>query len=556
MNDSDAPLLTLRNIEKRFPGVLALDQVSFDVRAGEVHALLGENGAGKSTLIKIVSGVYQPDSGEMILSGEQASFTTPAAAQARGIATIYQELLLYPELSVAENIFMGHAPKNRFGAIDWQRMRTLAAEQLASLDIHDLDVDQPVGSLSVGNRQRVEIAKALSQDARVLIMDEPTATLTGSDVEKLFRIVKLLRERSVGVIYISHRLEEIFELADRVTVLRDGACVGTQNIAEVTEDSLITQMVGRTIDDLFPKQNARIGEPVLEVKALSCPPLTREVNLTLRRGEILGLAGLVGSGRSELAQVIFGITPARSGSISINGVEQAIDSPSTAISHGIAYVPEDRSTQGLIKPMTVRENISLAVLRRLSRGTAIGGSVFGGTLIDFAAERELADHNVDKFQVRTHSIEQVVDKLSGGNQQKIVLGKWMASDPTVLIMDEPTRGIDVGAKAEIHRTMSTLAANGMAVLMISSELPEIMGMSDTIAVMREGRLVARFNRGEASQEQIASAMMGTEKPVSTGAGPADRGGIDTAANNINTSGYLSEQSAGMSPSDQRGGRTL
>jgi len=491
MSDVEAPLLTLTDIGKQFPGVRALDGVNFDVQAGEVHALLGENGAGKSTLIKIISGVYQPDEGNITLLGQAVDFDSPATAQRNGIATIYQELLLYPELSVAENIFMGHQPRTRLGTLDWWRMRKLAIEQLASLDIHDLDVDQTVGSLSVGNRQRVEIAKALSQSARVLIMDEPTAALTGADVTRLFAIVRLLRERGVGVIYISHRLEEIFELADRVTVLRDGVWVGTRPVADTCEDELINLMVGRTIDDLYPKQATQMGEPILEVDKLSRPPLTHQVSLTLRRGEILGLAGLVGSGRSELAQAIFGITPARSGTIKCRGEICDIQTPADAIELGIAYVPEDRSTQGLIRPMSVRENISMVVLKKIS----------GGNLIDHSAERQLAQDNVKKFSIRTSGIEQTADKLSGGNQQKIVLGKWMASDPDILIMDEPTRGIDVGAKAEIHRTMSALAATGMAVLMISSELPEIIGMSDTIAVMREGRLVATFSRGEAHRNR-------------------------------------------------------
>lgn len=505
MINDNKTVLALEHICKSFPGVRALDDVSLSMQAGEVHALLGENGAGKSTLIKIISGVHRADSGTIKVQGSGVDFTSPAQAQSHGIATIYQELLLYPELSVAENIFMGHAPKTRFGSIDWRAMRMQARNQLASLDIHDLDVDQLVGSLSVGNRQRVEIAKALSQDARLLIMDEPTAALTGNDVVRLFRLVRLLSERGVAVIYISHRLEEIFQLADRVTVLRDGACVGTQNVADTTEDELISKMVGRTIDDLYPKQEPVIGEPVLELRDLSRPPLTRRINLTLRRGEILGLAGLVGSGRSELAQTLFGITPAQSGVILRHGRECRIKEPSDAIALGIAYVPEDRSTQGLVRQMCVRENASMVVLKKLSRGV----------VIDTVAERDLAHENVQQFNVRTSSIEQVVEKLSGGNQQKIVLGKWMASKPEVLIMDEPTRGIDVGAKSEIHRTMSELAGAGMAVLMISSELPEIMGMSDTIAVMREGELVATFTRHEATQEHIAAAMMGT---VKTGAG--------------------------------------
>ncbi len=496
----NASLLKLTGVSKTFPGVRALDNVNFDIRAGEVHALLGENGAGKSTLIKIVSGVYQPDAGTMQVNGKSVVFASPNDAQLSGIATIFQELLLYPELSVAENIFMGHAPTTRLGTIDWKTMRSRAREQLASLDIHDLDVDQAVGVLSVGNRQRVEIAKALSQNARLLIMDEPTAALTGADVERLFRIVGLLRERGVGIVYISHRLEEIFALADRVTVLRDGTYVGTHDVEATTEATLISMMVGRTIDNLYPTQSKTIGEPLLELQGLTRTPLTRDVTLTLHRGEILGLAGLVGAGRSELAQTIFGITPAQSGSIVLQGERVRIKGPEDAKALGIAYVPEDRSTQGLIREMSIRENVSMAVL----------DSLVQHFFVDEARERTLAKQSIDKFNIRASGPEQIVNKLSGGNQQKVVLGKWLASEPRVLIMDEPTRGIDVGAKAEIHRLMSELAAHGLAVLMISSELPEIMGMSDTIAVMREGQIVATYARDEATQEHIARAMMGSD----------------------------------------------
>lgn len=502
-SNSGEPVLSLKGISKSFPGVRALDNVSFDMQPGEVHALLGENGAGKSTLIKIVSGVYRPDDGEMQINGHTVHFERPNDAQLAGIATIFQELLLYPELSVAENIFMGHAPKTRLGLLDWKRMRLEARKQLASLDIHDLDVDQVVGSLSVGNRQRVEIVKALSQDARLLIMDEPTAALSGSDAQRLFEIVRLLRERGVAVIYISHRLEEVFQLADRVSVLRDGSYVGTKNVCDTNEPDLINMMVGRTIEDLFPKLPPVIGDVVLQLHELTRLPATHQVSLTLRRGEILGIAGLVGSGRSELAQTVFGITPAQSGHIEIDGQRVRIRNPRDAQALGIAYVPEDRGTQGLIREMTIRENISLVVLESIS----------GGQLIDHAAERALAEKSVEQFNIRASSIEQVCNKLSGGNQQKVVLGKWLASKPKVLIMDEPTRGIDVGAKAEIHRMMSELAGQGLAVLMISSELPEVMGMSDTIVVMRDGQLVAQFRRDEATQEQIAAAMMGTAGDV-------------------------------------------
>jgi ABC-type sugar transport system ATPase subunit len=492
-----APVLAVEGLEKSFPGVRALAGVGFDVRAGEVHALLGENGAGKSTLIKIVSGVYRPDAGTVRVDGREVHFASPHEAQAAGIATVYQELLLFPDLTVAENVFLGHAPRTRWGGVDWPAMRAHAAEILASLDIHDLDVTAPVRSLSVANRQRVEIAKALSLDARVLIMDEPTAALTEADVARLFELVRRLKARGVGVVYISHRMAEIFALADRVTVLRDGQHVGTKAVRATSEPELIAMMVGRTIDHLFPKGAARVGEPVLEVRNLVAPPVVKGVSLTVRAGEIVGLAGLIGSGRSELAQAIFGMAPTAAGEIRIAGRPVRIASASDAKRHGIAYVPEDRGTQGLVRPMTVRDNVSLAVLRKIAPRS----------FIDRRAEDELAQGAIRRFNIRAYGPEQTVGKLSGGNQQKVVLGKWLATEPKLLIMDEPTRGIDVGAKAEIHRLMSELAAAGLAVLMISSELPEILGMSDRILVMREGRIVAELARGEADQETIAHAMM-------------------------------------------------
>jgi rhamnose transport system ATP-binding protein len=491
------PVLELTDISKSFPGVQALKGVRFDMRAGEVHALLGENGAGKSTFIKIISGVHRPDQGSIRIDGQEVAFASPLEAQRAGIATIYQELLLFPELTVAENVFMGHAPRTRLGAIDWPRTRAQARELLASLDIHDLDVNQVVGTLSVGNRQRVEIAKALSQNARILIMDEPTAALTERDVERLFAIVRLLRARGVGIVYISHRLEEIFLLANRVTVFRDGEYVATKPVSETDRDDLIQMMVGRRIDALFPKIAVPIGEPVLELRDIVRKPATDGISLTLRAGEIVGLAGLVGSGRSELAQVVFGITPADSGEIRLGGQAVAIRNPAQAKGLGIAYVPEDRGTQGLVRPMQIKENVSLAVLARVARRS----------FIDRAAEAALAADSIRKFGIRASGIGQVVNKLSGGNQQKVVLSKWLASGPKVLILDEPTRGIDVGAKAEIHRLMSELAGQGIAILMISSELTEIMGMSDRILVMREGRIVAEFARAAATQEAIAAAMM-------------------------------------------------
>ena len=505
MSDASAtpPLLQARDIEKGFPGVKALCGVSFEVRAGEVHALLGENGAGKSTLIKILSGVYQPDGGAILIDGRETRLATPEDAKRAGVATIYQELLLFPELTVAENIFLGHAPRAGGGRIDWRAMRAKAEALLASLEIEDLSADQIVGALSVGNRQRVEILRALSHDARILIMDEPTASLTESDVTRLFDIVRLLKARGVGAVYISHRLDEIFEIADRVTVLRDGAYVGWRPVADTNSAELVQMMVGRRIDNLFPKNAVPIGAPVLEARDIVRKPMTKSVSLAVRAGEIVGLAGLVGSGRSEFAQTIFGITPAESGEIRLMGEIVRIDSPESARAKGIAYVPEDRGVQGLVRAMSVLHNFSLAALGSLARAS----------FIDRGAERRMAEAGIQRLDVRTSSVDEIAGRLSGGNQQKIVLGKWLANNPKLLILDEPTRGIDVGAKAEIHRLMSELAGTGVAILMISSELPEVLGMSDRVLVMREGRLVAEFDRARANSESVGAAMMGEEASV-------------------------------------------
>ncbi|MAS33692.1 MAG: D-xylose ABC transporter ATP-binding protein [Anaerolineaceae bacterium] len=495
------PILVLEGINKHFPGVYALKDVTFDMYPGEVHALLGENGAGKSTLIKVIAGVHRPEAGTMRLDDKLVSFSNPREAQEHGIATIYQELGLYPELTVAENIFMGHAPKRRIGfvdVVDWRTMEERALELLAELNIHDLDVRRKVGTLNVGNRQRVEIAKALSLNARILIMDEPTAALTESDVERLFTIVQLLRERGVGIVYISHRLQEVFDLADRVTVLRDGTYIGTQQVSDTSESELINMMVGRTIDNLFPKMESQIGDVVLEVKNLTREPDTRDVSFSVRAGEIVGMAGLVGSGRSETAQAIFGVLPLQSGQIFVNGKRVHISHPSDAVAHGIAYLPEDRGLQGLVKEMTLRENTTMAVLKEVS----------DNYFISRKRERQFAQNAIEQLNIRATGPEQIVNKLSGGNQQKVVVSKWLASAPKILIMDEPTRGVDVGAKAEIHRLMSQLAAErGLAILMISSELPEILGMSDRVLVMRHGRIAAEFSRDEANQAVVGTAMM-------------------------------------------------
>jgi rhamnose transport system ATP-binding protein len=489
-------VVALEGVSKSFAGLKVLNTVSFDLFPGEVHALLGENGAGKSTLIKILAGLHRPDEGRILIKGAPVAFSTPRDSHHAGIATVHQELLLFPELTVAENVFLGQAPRTSWGALDWDTMRQRSRELLDSLDSHDLDIDVRVGTLSVANRQRVEIARALAQDARVVIMDEPTAALAESDVQRLMHIVRRLKARGVGIIYVSHKLPEIFALADRVTVLRDGQHVATKPIAEVTETSLVSMMVGRPLDRLYPPKIGKSGDVALELRDVSYRNVIHDISLALRRGEILGIAGLVGSGRTETALTIFGITPATAGEILLDGKPVAIRSPEMARDLGVAYVPEDRGQQGLIRSQTIAENIALANLKRLTTGWFVDGSK---VLIE-------AQNAMSRFGVKARGPQQIVRELSGGNQQKVVLGKWLAGTPKILIVDEPTRGIDVGAKAEIHQLMRRLAADGMAILMISSELPEVLGMSDRVVVMNGGRIIATFNEGEISAETVGHAM--------------------------------------------------
>ena len=505
--DRSVPALVLKGIVKSFPGVRALRGVSFDVFPGEVHALLGENGAGKSTLIKILSGVHSPDEGEVRVGGKVVHFTEPGQAQHAGIATIYQEFSLYPELSVAENIFSGHIPRSFAGfALDWGRAEREAAKLLESLDASDIDVRMRTGTLSVGNRQRVEIAKALSLKARVLILDEPTAVLTQHDVERLFAIVRNLRSNGVAIIYISHRLDEIFALADRVTVLRDGQWVATQKASEITEAELIRQMVGRALEEepIVHDQPVlttaeRDKPPALRASNLSRSPLLRDASLSLHAGEIVGLAGLIGSGRSELAQAIFGTLPPESGTIEIEGRSVNIRGPEDAIRLGIAYVPEDRGRQGLITAMNVGQNVAMTRLKQLTRGP----------FLDFKAEKTLAEDYVARLRIKTPNVRETVRNLSGGNQQKIVVAKWLATKPRILIVDEPTRGIDVGARAEIHRLIVSLARDeGLAVVVISSDMQEVLRLADRILVMHEGRITGEFTRANATQESVLTAALG------------------------------------------------
>ena len=492
----DNAYIALVNVSKSFAGLKVLSDVSFDVRPGEVHALLGENGAGKSTLIKIMAGLHRPDDGEIIVNGTSVTFASPREAHDAGIATVHQELLLFPELTVAENIFLGQTPKKAGGLIDWDIVRKRSRQLLDELDSFDLNVDVRVGSLSVANRQRVEIARALSQDARVVIMDEPTAALADADVQRLMDIVRRLKARGVGIVYVSHRMPEIFAMADRVTVLRDGGHVGTFPIAEVDEGRLVSLMVGRPIDRLYPPKQGKTGDVLLRLEKICFRNVVRDVSLELRKGEIVGLAGLVGSGRTETALTIFGITPATSGNIVLDGKPIRIGSPEEARDLGIAYIPEDRGLQGLIKTQSIAENVALANLRRLMRGIFVDGAKV------LAAARNA----IKQFGIRARGPEQLVRQLSGGNQQKVVLGKWLSTNPRILLMDEPTRGIDVGAKSEIHQVMRKLAADGMAILMISSELPEVLGMSDRVLVMNTGRIVATFEGGAATPEAVGAAM--------------------------------------------------
>lgn len=487
-------VLELSQITKRFSGVEVLHEVSFALKPGEVHALLGENGAGKSTLVKVITGVHQPDGGQILLNGQPIHFSDPRQSSQAGIAAIYQELSLFPDLDVAENVFVGRQPITRSGRIDWRKLYAEAGALLDSLGVH-LDLKQKARNLSIAQQQMVEIARAFSINARILIMDEPTSSLTLTEVADLFRLVRRLRQDGKAIIFISHRLEELFELADRVTVLRDGAYVDTRLIKDVTRDDLIRLMVGRTITNLFPKQDVQVGEVALEVENLTQSGIFENISFELRRGEILGMAGLVGAGRTGVARTIFGVELPTSGRVKVEGREVHITSPQQAISLGLAYVPEDRQLHGLIPPMNLISNISLPTLGQYARR---------GWLRD-KKERAAAFGSARQMEVRANNIWQKARELSGGNQQKVVLAKWLATNPRILILDEPTRGIDVGTKAAVHALMSKLAAEGMAILMISSELPEVLGMSDRVIVMREGHMTGHFTRAEATQEKIISA---------------------------------------------------
>jgi rhamnose transport system ATP-binding protein len=494
----DTPLLRLTGITKSFLAVRALKGVSFDLRPGEVHALLGENGAGKSTLIKVITGAHRPDGGTIETAGEKVDHLTPRSAHALGIAAIYQQPALFPDLSVAENIALALEPATPARRVRWSERRVQARALLERVGAK-IDVEAEVRSLSMPEQQLVEIAKALGTGARILIMDEPTASLTQTEVQLLLQVVRDLRAQGVGVIYISHRLDEIFEVADRVTVLRDGESVGTHSVSGMDEAALIRLMVGREVSAIYPPSERAPGEAVLAVQQLCCGASgLRDVSFEVRAGEVFGLAGLVGAGRTELARVLFGLTPADAGTITLRGETIRIRDPREAIAHGIAYVPEDRRRHGVILEMPIAANMTMAIHPR----------IFPGAWLRFDAERELAENYIRDLAVKTPSGELPGGALSGGNQQKVALARWLATEPRVLILDEPTQGVDVGAKAEIHKIIRRLAAEGLAVIMISSDLPEILGMSDRIGVMRGGTLTAILDGPSADAHNVMAAALG------------------------------------------------
>jgi ribose transport system ATP-binding protein len=505
------PFLEMRKIVKRFPGVLALNGVDFDVRPGEVHVLLGENGAGKSTLIKVLSGVYAPDAGEVLFDGQPIQIRNPHDAQRLGISTIYQEFNLVPEMSVGENIFLGREPmlSERLGIVNRRKLLQQTAEVLSAFDLQ-IDPSVTVKRLGIAQQQMVEIAKALSLNARVVVMDEPTAVLTTHEIDRLFRTIHDFKARGIAIIYISHRLEEVKLIGDRATILRDGAVINTVPVATTPVDQLIRMMVGRDLKDKFPKIAVQAGEEVLRVEKLHRKGVLHDISFSLRRGEILGVAGLVGSKRTEMARAVFGVDKVDGGDIIVRGKRTEIQSPASAIRGRLALVPEDRKRQGILASMSVKENITLSMIERFTRSG----------LLDLRKERKIAQEFASSLRIATPSLDRWVMYLSGGNQQKVVIAKWLGTDADIFLFDEPTRGIDVGAKVEVYQLMNDLVKRGAAIMMISSELPEILGMSDRIIVMREGHIAGEFSRREANEENILNCALGatpSQKSMTQGA---------------------------------------
>ncbi|SON57269.1 Ribose import ATP-binding protein RbsA [Hartmannibacter diazotrophicus] len=496
--DSDAaPAISLEGISKSFPGVKALCDVSLDLFPGQVTALVGENGAGKSTLVKILTGIYQPDEGAIRVGGKVRTFPSAQAAADAGVTAIHQETVLFDELSVAENIFLGHAPRGRFGLIDWREMNRRARELLKRIGAN-IDPGHRLRDLGIANRHLVALARALSVNASVVIMDEPTAALSHKEIEELYDLVERLKSEGKAILFISHKFDEIFRIADRYTVFRDGQMVDAGLIAETGPDELVRLMVGREVGAVFPKIDVKIGGPVLTVAGYRHPTEFEDINFTLRRGEILGFYGLVGAGRSEFMQALIGVTKPAAGAVRIDDEIAVIRSPDEAIRQGIVYVPEERGKQGAIGAMPIFQNVTLPSLARTSRNG----------FLRLAEEFSLAREYTERLDLRAASLDQPVGTLSGGNQQKVVIAKWLATKPKVIILDEPTKGIDIGSKSAVHAFMSELASEGLSVIMVSSEIPEIMGMSDRVIVMRGGRIAATFERDELSAEKLVRAAAG------------------------------------------------
>ncbi|AKO99447.1 ABC-type sugar transport system, ATPase component (plasmid) [Marinovum algicola DG 898] len=493
----DTPALRLEGIVKTFPGVRALDGVSFSVMPGEVHALMGENGAGKSTLMKVLGGIHQPDAGKIIVGERPVVMSGPLEAKAKGIVFIHQELSLAEELTVAENIYLGELPRKRFGLVDWDRLYARTDAILKKLKV-SFDARTRVGDLSIANQQMVEIARALTVEAKAVIFDEPTASLTDAEKVVLFDVIADLQSAGVGIIYISHRMEEIFKITDRISVLRDGQYRGTLDTAETTEEEVTQLMIGRSLDLSRNVSHHTLGDVALEVRGLSCGPLFQEIDFEVRSGEVVGFYGLVGAGRTEIAETLFGLRDPSAGSILLDGAEVRINSPTDAIALGISLVPEDRKGQGLVLGMNCRDNMTLPQVDDLTAGPFVAEG----------SEVAIFDQYRDKLDIRTPGWKQLVGNLSGGNQQKIVIGKWLSMHPRVLIVDEPTRGIDVGSKSEIHNLIRDLAAQGYAVIVISSEMPEVLHVSDRIVAMYSGRIMRTFTSDEVTEDNLIQAISG------------------------------------------------
>ena len=496
MNTNSKTIIEMHGITRHYPGVLALDHVDLEIIEGEVHALAGKNGAGKSTLIKILGGAEKPDSGEILINGQPVVMHSPHDSISAGIAVISQELMLIPELSVTENIMIGRLPKTKLGTVDWNEARKSAAQALDQLGI-ELDLNAPVKSLSTAQQQTVEIAKALSRNAKVLVMDEPTSSLPNKEVDHLLDTIRRLSAKGITIIYITHKLKEIFAVSNRITVLRDGHKIQTSPIEEITESEVVELMVGKSAEAMFRKGPSAVqDQPILQVNGLTRQHAFRDINFTLRKGEILGIAGLLGSGRTEILRAIFGADPFDSGEIIVDGETIAKPTVNTMIEKGVALAPEDRKLQGLVLSMNISDNINMASLHSAIR--------------NLSAEQKISKDLFEKMGVKAPSVKTMVSSLSGGNQQKIVVSKWLATDPKVVLLDEPTRGIDVGAKADIYRLVEQLAGRGVSVIMVSSEFPELLSVCDRIIVLHEGRQDAEFSYGEVDEETLMKYASGTE----------------------------------------------